>query len=253
MQRDPDYIPVDAHGAASDAASTSAFVAHCLLSSRLDAGLPTEDSADEDVNIYLVHLLTAYADPCFRLRVAGYLSAYDQDVFERAQRSRSRRLCYAVYRANADHLLLSVGIFRNPTGDRVHHRPAVFQIRDEVYVGRGKAYYDFASTYSNTIFGRSSGVSEVLNKLALRFETYVQLLSHMRSEYLNFVDRMTEGEIYHLQKASQELGTMGLQDAFLDAYSAYKRQPTPEGRARLVSLAEELHRVDPHFDFEMPS
>lgn len=253
MRPDPHYIPVDVNGAASDTASTSAFLTRCLLSSRLDAGLPTEDSDDEDVNIYLVHLLAAYTDPRFQLGVAGYLSAYDREVFERAERSRSRRLCYAVYRANADHLLLSIGIFRNPTGDRTRNLSTALQIDDEVYVGRGKAYYDFATAYSHRLFGRSSAVSEVLNKLALRFETYVQVLSHMRAEYLNFADRMSEGEIFHLQKAANASGTAGLRDAFLDAYSEYRQRPTPEARAQLVAVAEELQRADPSFDFEIPA
>jgi hypothetical protein len=74
----------------------------------------------------------------------------------------------------------------------------------------------------------------------------------MRGEYMNFVERMTEGEMYHLQRSVQTTGLAALRNDFLDAYSEYRREPTPELRARLVELAARLGRLDPDFHFEEP-
>ena len=43
-----------------------------------------------------------------------YLSKYDADVFRRLQTSTDARLKYAIYKTNADFLLVSIGIFDQP-------------------------------------------------------------------------------------------------------------------------------------------
>src|SRR5262245_35471369 len=171
------YIPVDADHGGRAPEDRTGFMLRCLLSSRGEVGIPSEDDGvDHDVNIYLAQLLSAYADPHYWMRVGNYIAAHDSVVFEKAQHSPSKRFRYSVYRINADHLLMSIGIFSNPTGRRPDSRP---QLRPSAtsFVGRAKTYYDFASTYSQCVFGRSSAVTDVLGKLAVGFERYVRILS----------------------------------------------------------------------------
>ena len=247
------YIPVGSGGSAGEPQSRAYFMVRGLLSSRLEVGLPSDEAGEEqDVNIYLTHLLCSYTDPRYCMRIGAYLSAYDSTVFERVQHSTSSRLKYTVYKTNADHLLLSIGVFQNPTGRRPDTVLPALQTDGEEHVGRGKAYYDFACTYSHSVFGRSSGIPDVLGKLAIGFEKYVRILAHMRSEYLNFLERMSEGELYHLQRSAQRTGLEALHDEFLDAYSEYQREPSPEQRARLAALAARLERLDPDFRFDLP-
>lgn len=247
------YIPVRSDGSSGEPESKVSFMIRGLLSSRLEIGLPSDDSGDEeDVNIYLTHLLCSYVDPEHYLRIAKYLSAYDSQVFQRVQSSTSSRLKYTVYKTNADHLLISIGVFQNATGRRVDALSLRLQPDDELHVGRAKTYYDFACTYSHSVFGRSSGISDVLGKLAVGFEKYVKILSHMRGEYLNFIERMTDGELYHLQRSAQRAGIESLHNELLDAYSEYRNDPTPERRAHLTEIAEHLRKLDPDFKFEMP-
>jgi len=65
----------------------------------------------------------------------------------------------------------------------------------------------------------------VLEKLSKGFEQYVDILSHMRGEYFNILDRLSTGDVYHLERSidrfesSRELRE--LQDQFLDMYSDY--------------------------------
>jgi hypothetical protein len=237
------YIPVDPDGSSREPQADAAFMMRCLLSSDPD------DEAEHDVNVYLTQLLCSYGDPRYCLRVGGYISTYDSTVFERAQQSPSHRFRYTVYTVNADHLLMSVGVFQNPEGRPTDGRSPAMRRSDETFVGRGKTYYDFASTCSQRVFGRTSGVTDVLGKLSAGFERYLRLLTHLRSEYFDLVARISDGEIFHLQVSAQNEGVQALRDEFLDRYSAYKRDGSPEARAALLEVAERLKRVDPGFNF----
>ena len=92
----------------------------------------------------------------------------------------------------------------------------------------------------------------MLEKLSERFEMYVKILSHMRVAYFNLVRRLSDGEMYHLQRAVQEVEeqveTHGL-DRFLDAYGNWLRTGTETDRGRVNRLGEELGKADPAFRF----
>lgn len=244
------YLPMDGHGETGNAEACQTFMLRCLLKSRLSTGLPSDESGhEEDVNVYLSHLLAAYANPSYCMRVMGYISPNDTTVFETAQHSPSKRYRYRVYRFNADHLMMSIGVFQNPSGRRPHSRPHL-EPTEAQFVGRAKAYYDYASSYSQSVFGRTSSVTGVLGKLSGGLERYVRVLSHLRGEYFDFVDRMSDGELFHLDRAAQAEGIQMLRDQFLDLYSEYKRTRSAADWDRLRALAGKLHQVDPEFRFE---
>ena len=244
------YIPIDGQGDAGTPEVRQAFMMRCILKSRLDTGLPSDDDGHEqDVNIYLSLLLAAYADPTYCMRVGGYISPNDTTVFETAQHSPSKRFRYRVYRVNADHLMMSIAVFQNPSGQRPDSRPHL-RPSEAQFMGRAKTYYDFASSYSQSVFGRTNGVTGVLGKLAAGFERYVRVLSHLRGEYFDFADRMSAGELFHLDRAAQSQGLQLLRDQFLDVYSEYKRTGSPTAQDKLRALAEKLRQIDPEFRFE---
>jgi hypothetical protein len=248
----PDYVPITG-GAPRPAEPSSQFMMRCLLSTRAELALQSDDDVTEqEVNVYLTSLLCSYGDPRYCVRVGGYLSTYDSTVFERAQHSRSHRYRYTVYKVNADHLLMSIGVFANPEGRPREAIPAPLRRGNEVFVGRAKAYYDFAAAYGARVFGRQSAVCEVLDRLGGDIEKYIAILVHLRRTYLDFVQSLSEGEIFHLQRAAAATGTTVLHDEFLDRWSAWKRDPTPEARRRLLETVERLRRVDPEFQFDMP-
>jgi len=95
------------------------FMMNCLLYSRLESGNPSNQNYyDEDVNVYLANLLTSFMNPDFHERTRKYLSPYDTDLFDKVRNSPDVRLKYTIYKTNADFLLISIGIFRNPDGSR---------------------------------------------------------------------------------------------------------------------------------------
>lgn len=243
------FVPMQSDGTSGEPQTNAYFMMRALLTSRVDIGFPSDsDGEDHDVNIYLTHLLCNYVEPRRYARIAPYLEPYDTSVFERVQHSRSARWRYNVYRVNADHLLMTIGVFANP-GGRTRPLPAALQEQPEHAVGRGKAYYDYASTYGGDIFGRASAVAGVLGKLSMRFEDYVRLLGHVRSEYFNLIAKLGEGEIFHLEHESNERALSVRRDAFLDALAAYRRAPGPDTRAQVVTASERLRQLDPRFEF----
>lgn len=246
------YIPVEPDGQHREPATGTQYVMRSLLASRLEVGMPSDaDPGEQEVNVYLTQLLCAYGDPRYCLRVGSFISTYDTTVFERAQHSPSHRFRYTVYKINADHLLMSIGVFQNPEGRPVDSLPAVWRRSGDTFVGRGKTYYDFASTYSQRVFGRTSAVADVLGKLSAGFERYVRLLAHLRTEYFDIVARLSDGELYHLERAARAEGVHELRDEFLDAYSSFRRDPTAEARSRLLEVTRRLEAADPEFRFDL--
>jgi len=247
------YVPVESSGASGAATPSISFMIHALLSSRIHSGLGDDSPPEDDVNIYLTHLLCDYVHPETKRRGRQYLSTYDTSVFERVRSSTNTRFKYTVYRANADHLLMMMGVFHNPTGARPKALAAPLQVRGETHVGRGKAYYDYAFTYSRSLYGRSSGITDVLGKLAAGFERYLRLLSYLRAEYLHLVDQLSPGDLFHLERGVLALDLARQRDVFLDAWSDWKRAPTPEHQTELRQAATDLERLDPNFHFEVPA
>ncbi len=234
---------------------TYCFMINCLLYSRMETGLVSnQDFYDEDVNVYLAHLLHSFINPEYVEQSKRFLSKYDTDVFRRLASSSDARLKYLIYKTNADFLLVSIGIFDNPAaagGGRPKIAPS-----EEAYIGRGKTYYHFAYSYSQQMHRKNQGVSEVLEKLSVGFEKYLRILSHMRGEYLDLMKRLSKGEVYHLERSVNEASTQELlrvkQDELLELYSAWKSEPTAETEENLERVVGEIRQLNPSFKFELP-
>ena len=98
-----------------DLQPTYYFMINCLLYSRMETGLVSnQDFYDEDVNVYLAHLLHSFVNPEYVEQSRRFLSKYDTDVFRRLSESTDARLKYQIYKTNADFLLVSIGICLNP-------------------------------------------------------------------------------------------------------------------------------------------
>jgi len=237
-----------------DLQPTYYFMINCLLYSRMETGLVSnQDFYDEDVNVYLAHLLHSFVNPEYVEQSRKFLSKYDTDVFRRLSNSTDARLKYLIYKTNADFLLVSIGIFDNP-GAAV--TPRRLQPAEEAYIGRGKTYYHFAYSYSQQMHRKNQGVSEVLEKLSVGFEKYIRILSHMRGEYLDLVQRLSGGEVYHLERSVNEHQQQELlrvkQDELLESYSAWKTDPCVAREKDLERIVGEIRQINPSFRFELP-
>jgi hypothetical protein len=237
--------------------SVNDFVLNSLLRSRIDCGFESNGAQyDEDVNVYLVHLLS---DLVTGPGLGSPDELRDIDVFHRVKDSRDPRFKGEVYRASADRLLLSTGIFvDSPFIAREGRR--VFEGAAQTRIGRGKTYYHFASMFHGQARSGSAALARILDRLSIDFERYVEVLFHMRGEYFNLYERLSEDVVLALQSPSTGPGdepdsrteVERLRDDFLDAYWTWNHAPTLAHRALLLEAAQALRARDPSFVFDVP-
>jgi hypothetical protein len=105
------------------------------------------------------------------------------------------------------------------------------------------------------MFKKPTAISDVLEKLSRGFEQYVQILSHMRGEYFNILDRLGHGDIYHLERSIDRFASdkelKKMQDQFLDLYSEYIKTKSPDLKARLTELVKQIQKIDESFRFQI--
>lgn len=259
METRDQYIELPAKRA--DMRPTYYFMMKCLLYSRMETGLiSNQDFYDEDVNVYIAHLLDSMIQPDNVERARRFLSQYDTEVFRKLADSKDARLKYTIYKTNADFLLISLGIFDNPEAaiaetstsqnpDRQVYRPS-----EEAYVGRGKTYYRFAYTYSQIVHGRNAGISDVLEKLSIGFDKYMRILAHMRGEYLDLLKRLSTGEVYHLERVANEEqredDLRDKKDRFLDLFLEWKKTGAIDLKQQINQIVDEIREMDPGFRFD---
>jgi hypothetical protein len=242
-----------AEGASAEDA-TLQFMMNCLLYSRIETGHESNaEEYDEDVNVYLAHLLNSFINPRYYRAARKYITDYDTDVFARLEKSGDTRMKYTLYKTNADYLLLSMSIFSSGAPESPRPRP-MFRNGRKGKIHRGKIYYQFAFSYSQRITPRSSMITEVLAKLSSGFEKYLEILSHLRGEYFNLHDRLTDGEEYHLLRSMDETEEIEdirrTQDEFLDLYREWKDRPGDRELQKLQEVCARLRVLDPTFKFE---
>jgi hypothetical protein len=232
------------------------FMLNCLLHSRVSIGIESNSVFyDEDVNVYLAHLLNAHIDPRYLERASEHIAYTDADLAASLDGERDVRRRYEAYRANADFLLMAVSIFDLYDEPR-HSRPFALRTPKRVYVARAATYYSIAASCASKLARGESVVGETLAKLAEGIEDYVRILSYMRGQYLDFIKRYSPGELFHLDRALEEierdLAIEQMRDELLDTYNEWKKTGNSELRARLEQQADVLREIDPTFEFKPP-
>lgn len=228
---------------------------NCLLYSRVEPGLASyPECYDEDVDVYLAHLLHAFINPEVAEQSRKFLSRYDLEALRRLSHTGDGQLRYRIHKTSADFLLVSLGIFESPSLPRTPR--ARKEPTEEAYLGRGRTYYHFAFTSTQHTHRRSAGIAAVLEKLSVGFDRYLKILSHMRGEPLDLGQRLAHGEVYHLTRAVNEASVQELlrtkQDELLELYTAWQARPSRETEESLARVVSEIRQLNPEFRFELP-
>ena len=225
-----------------------------LLECRKESGFPSNMGFyDEDVNVYLAGLLTSHIYGSRATATSSTIMNYDIPLFESTNGKSDPRRRFTVYRANADDLLLRLGVFGNPRGSRPGSAPHMALTR-EAWTGRGSAYYRLAWAAAAETFRRPTAIGDVMEKLSTGFERYVGILSAMRSACLNIIPSISDGEMFHLERDIMEEDRKKeiapLYDRFLDAWNDYRRSGGIEDKKRLELVSGQLKIYDPSFSFD---
>jgi hypothetical protein len=261
MRQSDAYLPLDAAG--SELRSTvpdtvAQFLTLSLLGAREAAQLPSNhDGFDEDVNVYLVGLLARFLESTYHEQASRYVHSTDLDLADAVRDGADERLRFRIYKTNADHLLLAIGLFHQVDGSGRPGRAHEFLQRQPIeFIGRGSSYYHMASSSLRRLRRRPTAQELALSKLGDGFESYVAVLRRLRSNYFHLVGRLGEGSLFHLARSrpealsSAECGA--LYDRFLDALSAWRDAPDDEHYAQLEECVRCVREAVPEFTFEMP-
>ena len=240
-----------------DLDSTLLFMLTSVLKSRTETGIESNTRCyDEDVNVYLAGLLAAPLDPAYGQRTAPLISRFDTDVAAMA-RGRDEREKYRIYKVNADHLLLTLGLFEpwgETAGPGLVVGAAPRQVR--ISIGRGGTYYEIAASYGRGLARRLTATTEVLEKLSQGFAEYVTILQHLRSHYFNLIDRLSHRGMEAIQETiaaeARSADFMAKVDRLLDLYSAWRRGGDPALIPAMREVVEAIRAADPEFKFDLP-
>ena len=257
--------------------STLLFMMTSVLKSRTETGFESNSAGyDEDVNVYLAGLLAAYLDPAYTQWSSPLISPFDTDVATMV-RSADERRRYWIYKANADHLMLMLGIFEPeapgsplpPPGPPsappppAPPPPATVSVpglppgRSRIYVGRGETYYELAASYARGLSRRPTAAIEVLEKLAGGFAGYVTILNHLRSHYFNLIERMHRRDMDAIQQAIDDQAAANdfkaKVDQLLDLYSAWRESRDPALITAMRQAVAAIRQIDPGFTFDLPA
>ena len=147
---------------------------------------------EEDVNQYITLMLAEMVNPKTSGLTNQYLVGTDSDAGQIAIDLKFESQKYQVFRTNADFLLFHLGLFSpksNILGDK--------------YFDKGGWYYSSAACSLKHAWGGRSGLSDVLEKLSLKFGKYVKILRYMKnrsSNYFSFHFKFSGEEIARFQK-----------------------------------------------------
>ena len=227
------------------------FLTENLLAARAGSMFPTNGSGpDEDVNVYLGHLLGRFLqgdhDPRVRFGSGALLAP--------PARTASPRQRAGHYRANGDHRLLMLGLFGR--GDDVRRRGVLHGLsaaetrsRD---VAAGRTCYEAAA---NALRGRgleSDAAVAVLDKLANHFEDYVHVLGALATRHLGLGARLSDDSLARLLPPDTTAVTRTVAelitappppasvDALLDLWLENQKNPAPGANARMREMADRL-------------
>ncbi|OGW90152.1 MAG: hypothetical protein A3A73_01785 [Omnitrophica bacterium RIFCSPLOWO2_01_FULL_50_24] len=231
--------------------SAISFLLQALLKSRDACELSREKDSDldDDVHIYLAHLLFAASLPDYQDAVKRYLSKNVSDMAELIEENDDRIVRYFIYKVNADHLLVHLGLFQD-----LERGINAFAKSQEQYVSMAQNYYVQAADHNQRIYRRETAIGSVLGKLSRQFKRYQKILRFARKEFFHFANQFQD---LNFIKFCEELGHYEAEhtltearDHFLDCFVEWNRTKNPSLHERLLNAAERLKRLDPSFAFQ---
>ncbi|MFH0986375.1 MAG: hypothetical protein V1882_12745 [Candidatus Omnitrophota bacterium] len=240
-----------------DRESAIYFLLESILKSKdQTSGLVRTPSYDEDVNIYLAHLLFAVSLPEYHDMADPFLSSNANEVFEWVRETDDPMLRYFIFKVNADHLLVQSTIF-NPDPQLAKRFSAKKDISGEKSDERLSAifYYNQASRSHAGVYDKKTGVGEVLGKIAGQFDVYQRILVGVKEDYFKFIDCFREQAFRHFLVKLGDYEKDHLRDIkmeqFLETYQGWLSTKAPALKSKLLHLVQELGQLDPQFRFDI--
>ncbi len=227
------------------------FLIENLLTARTESMFPTNGAGpDEDVNIYLAHLLGRFlaGEHDSRVGFAG------QPLLNPPAKGLSRRQRADYYRVNADHRLLCQGLFG--WGDLQRRRNRLYRLsaaesrfRD---LAGGKACYEAAASHLRGRTPTERALMSIWTKLAANYEDYVHVLGALATRQLGLGAHLDDQDLGRLLPPvpaddARAVATLlaappppEALDSLLDLWLDQQKNPAPATASRLREMADRL-------------
>lgn len=207
------------------------FLLENLLEARSESTFPTNLAGpDEDVNIYLADLLTRFLQGHHPTDILFGA----QPLFNPPAKEVDRRRRAEFYRNNADHRLLTLGLFNR--GELVRKRGDLFGMSPQETQQRdlnvGRDCYLMAVNLLENRNILNPGIVDVWRKLGENFDLYIQVLSTMAITRLGLGAKLTGNDLSLLMSASP-------------AKTTFKEPRAEKSMDRLLDLLLEIRRPGP--------
>lgn len=223
-----------------------------IIKTRKDNNFPSNYyTFDEDVNVYLAHLLFAVSLPEYHEMAEPYLSLDTSDVLRWVRATEDRTIRYFIFKVNADNILIHTAVF-----DDILHKQSskLFKRSQRHFRELAQLYYEQAAQYHTRIYRKQTGVGDVLQKMSKYYDNYHSLLSAVRREYFGFMSSFRdqafsqfENELKHYEAEDRKRQQV---DEFLDMYNQWLSHRDPAVGAQLRRRVEEIKRMDSSFLFD---
>lgn len=206
---------------------------------------------DEDVNIYLAHLLFAMSLPEYHDMANPFLSNEPDEVLEWVRAAEDPMLRYFIFKVNADHRLIRSTVFsaKPPVMKRI-----LFKGQRDGKNRLSVVYYEQAAHCHKDIYHKRTGVGEVLAKIAGHYEFYQRLLFSVRQDYFRYIDCFRDQAFRHfflkLNHYAKQSSKEMILDRFLELYQKWAASKSPELKQKIIETGRELTSIDPQFRFD---
>lgn len=216
--------------------------------------LNRKEASDEDVNVYLAHLLFAIALPEYHEMANPYLSKHSSDIMTWVNGTEDKTVRYFIYKVNADHLLVHTTLFHDlKTAER--KTKSFFRSSEEHYRELAMLYYSEAAKYHQQMNRKKTGIGRVLEKVAADFGYYQRILEIVREDYFLFMSSFREK---HFNEFLSEVSLYEKEnfydhkmDEFLTAFHEWNQTQNEAMHAKVVRLAADLKSMNPEFRFDL--
>ncbi|MBU1863625.1 MAG: hypothetical protein KKH94_08195 [Candidatus Omnitrophica bacterium] len=224
------------------------------INARVKAKFDTNSKGfDEDVNLYIAHLLYAISMPNYSSITEQYISLHETEVRVLADMAEDNYLKYFIFKVNADNLLVHLGIFRDLCRQAPYNKDPAKGL--ESFEDNAKDFYSNAAQLNKKIYRRKTAIADVLLKLSKNLPLYVKSMLYARKSFFLFLNRYEDSEfgqfLDYMKLYEQKIEFESKQNLFLDLYSRWLKKKTNVLKTKINTVCQELHELDPSFIFNL--
>jgi hypothetical protein len=219
------------------------FMLNAFLQARMDTQHGSD--GDEEVNMYIAHLLHSLVDGRFYVDHTDKLATSPLDVHQKVSENNGNRHKLQVYRTNADHRLVAYGLFDGFGEHQSLYRKTFTP--NQAYLEEAQTYYGWAALFGARMPEKYRGLAQTLEKLAADFETYVEILDYMSAHYFNLIQQLSPGQMFHLERQAHKDALPQLKQELMEhmikAYSQWRLESSAENQRLFQQACQRYQEI----------